>query len=181
MTRRNDFDDLPLSPEVAGRAAQFDYSDQVIRAGGAASDRNWALLLEHTSAEWVGDLDATMATMTRNEPFQAMHATGLDVRGWENVRDFYATRLQTFQGQGFVPHRWVVSDALIVGSGYFAGTPSGVFFGIETRGRTLCLPMTVWIHFEDGLIKGEAAYLDGHELRRQIVHGTTRRPTDPVL
>lgn len=181
MSPRNDFASVTLAPTVAERVARFDYSEQVIRAGGAEAERNWALLLEHTSAEWVGDLDATMATMTRNDPFQVMHATGLDVRGWDAVRDFYATRLQTFQGQGFVPHRWVVSDPLIVGTGYFSGTPSGIFFGIETRGQTLCLPMTVWIHFEDGLIKGEAAYLDGHELRHQIVHGTTRKPTDPVL
>ncbi|MCB1387774.1 MAG: nuclear transport factor 2 family protein [Rhodobacteraceae bacterium] len=181
MTGRNDFAGIALEPALAERVAQFDYSEEVIRAGGANADHNWRLLLTHTSAEWVGDLDGTMATVTRNAPFQVMHATGLDVRGWDEMRDFYATRLQTFQGQGFVPHRWVVSDSLIVGNGYFSGTPSGVFFGIQTAGKTLCLPMTVWIYFEDGLIKGEAAYLDGHELRHQIVNGTTRSPRDPVL
>jgi hypothetical protein len=40
--------------------------------------------------------------------------------------------------------------------------------------------MTVWSHVEDGLIKGEAAYLDGHELRHQIVHGTDILPTDEI-
>lgn len=40
--------------------------------------------------------------------------------------------------------------------------------------------MTVWIYYEDGLIKGEAAYLDGAELRHQIEHGTTRTPDQPV-
>ena len=180
MARRNDFASISLSNEVAERVAQFDYSEEVICAGGSAAEDNWRMLLTHTSAEWVGDLDATMATMTRNEPFQVMHATGLDVRGWDAVRDFYATRLQTFSGQGFVPHRFVVSDAAIVGTGYFSGTPKGVFFGIESHGQTLCLPMTVWIYFEDGLIKGEAAYLDGHELRQQLVHGTTRTPHDPI-
>ena len=48
---------------------------------------------------------------------------------------------------------------------------------VETSGKKICVPMTVWIHFEDGLIKGEAAYLDGHELRHQIVHGTDKRQT----
>jgi predicted ester cyclase len=169
------------STVIAERAARFDYSEHIIFAGGAKAERNWKMLLAHTSAEWSGDLDGTMATMSRNEPFQVMHATGLDVRGFAKVREFYRERLTTFQGQGFFPHRWVVSDEIIVGNGYFSGAPSGVFFGIASQGKALCVPMTVWIYFEDGLIKGEAAYLDGDELRRQIVHGTTRRNTDPVL
>jgi predicted ester cyclase len=172
------------SPEpavIAERVARFDYSEQVLFAGGAKAERNWNMLLAHTSAEWSGDLEGTMATMSRNDPFQIMHATSLDVRGFEQVREFYRERLTTFQGQGFFPHRWVVSDQIIVGTGYFSATPSGVFFGIASHGKTLCVPMTVWIYFEDGLIKGEAAYLDGDELRRQIVHGTTRRRTDPIL
>lgn len=167
--------------EIAQRAAPFDYSEQIFWAGGAVARRNWQMMLAHTSAEWSGDLDATMETMTRNDPYQIMHATGLEVRGFEAVREFYRERLTTFQGQGFFPHRWVVADDVMVGNGYFSGTPSGVFFGVQTSGKTLCLPMTVWIYFEDGLIKGEAAYLDGHELRHQIALGTSRRPTDPVF
>lgn len=53
----------------------FDFTADVIMAGGAAADRNWALLRQHMVAEWSCDLDATMATMTRNDPFQIMHAT----------------------------------------------------------------------------------------------------------
>jgi len=167
--------------QVAERVAQFSYSEQVFWAGGATARHNWRIMQAHTSAEWSGDLDVTMETMSRNDPFQIMHATGLEVRGFEAVREFYRERLLTFQGQGFFPHRWVVADEIVVGNGYFSGTPSGVFFGVQTSGKTLCLPMTVWLYFEDGLIKGEVAYLDGHELRHQIQHGTTRRPTDPVL
>lgn len=167
--------------EVAERAARFNYSDRIVMAGGARAKHNWQTILAHTSAEWSGDLDGTMETMTRNEPFQVMHATGLDVRGFEQVRAFYRERLKTFQGQAFLPHRWVVSDENAVANGYFYGSPSGVFFGVPTTGKTICLPMTVWVYFEGDLIKGESAYLDGHELRRQIEHGTTRRPIDPVV
>lgn len=167
--------------EVMKRAARFKYSDNIHLAGGAKAERNWHLVLAHTSAEWSGDLDTTMETMTRNEPFQVMHATGLDVRGFEQVRAFYRERLETFQGQAFFPHRWLVSEEAAVANGYFHGAPSGVFFGVRASGKTLCLPMTVWIYFEDDLIKGESAYLDGHELRRQIEHGTARRPDDPVV
>jgi predicted ester cyclase len=159
----------------------FDFSAEVIMAGGPIGEQNWRRLEEHTVAEWSGDLDGTMATMTRKEPFQIMHATGLDIRGWDEVRAFYAQRMRTFQGQGFFAHRWVVSDKLIVGNGYFSGIPKGVFFGVPTTGKTLCLPMTVWIYFEDTLVKGEAAYLDGLELQRQIREGTSRDRREAVF
>ena len=152
----------------------FDFSAQVIKAGGALADKNWARLVEHTVAEWSGDLDATMATMSRTDPFQIMYATGLHVVGFEEVREFYRNRMLTFQGQGFFAHRWVISDEVIVGNGYFEGVPNGIFFGTSTTGKKLCLPMSIWIYFEDTMLKGEAAYLDGRELQRQIVEGTNQ-------
>jgi predicted ester cyclase len=151
----------------------FDFTAEVIMAGGERAKQNWAMLERHTVAEWSGDLDATMETMSRNEPFQLMYATGLDVRGFENVREFYRRRMQTFAGQGFFAHRWVVSDQAIVGQGYFSGAPKGTFFGVEATGKTLLIPISVWIYFEDGLVKGESSYLDGFELRRQIHEGST--------
>jgi predicted ester cyclase len=152
----------------------FDFSAEVIMAGGAVAERNWERLKEHTVAEWSGDLDATMETMSRNDPFQIMYATGLHVRGFENVREFYRQRMQTFEGQGFFAHRWMVSDKAICGVGYFDGAPKGVFFGVPAAGKHLCLPMTLWLYFENTLLRGEASYLDGAELQRQLKEGTTR-------
>jgi predicted ester cyclase len=159
----------------------FDFSAQVIMAGGALAERNWQRLVEHTVAEWSGDIDATMATITPDDPFQIMHATGLQVRGWQAVRDFYLGRLETFSGQGFFAQRWVVSDQVIVGNGHFSGAPSGNFFGVTATGKRLLLPMTIWIYFQDTLVKGEAAYLDGGELARQLRTGTDRDPKAPVF
>jgi predicted ester cyclase len=151
--------------------ADFDFSAKIIMAGGAAAQANWERLKQHTVAEWSGDLEATMASMTKNGTFQIMHATGLDIRGWDNVKEFYRRRMQTFAGQGFFAHRWVVSDEVVVGQGYFEGRPNGVFFGTPTSGKHLILPMSIWIYFEDTLVKGEAAYCDGAELARQIREG----------
>jgi len=151
----------------------FDFSAQLIMVGGAAAERNWECMKAHALAEWTCDVDATMATVTRNDPFQIFYATGLNVRGWENVRDFYAQRFRTFQGQGFYAHRWVVTDELIAGQGYFMNSPEGNFFGVETYGKLLFLPMSLWIYFEDGLLKGEAGYFDRAELDRQIREGKT--------
>ena len=158
----------------------FDFSAKVITAGGALAQRNWERLVEHTVAEWSGDIDATMATITRDDPFQIMYATGLHVRGWEAVREFYLGRFKTFSGQGFFAQRWVVSDEVIVGNGYFSGAPKGNFFGVEATGKRLLLPMTIWIYFQDTLVKGESSYLDGAELARQLREGTDRDIRTPV-
>jgi predicted ester cyclase len=158
----------------------FDFSAERIMAGGAKADANWRRLEEHTVAEWSGDLDATMATMTRNDPFQIMYATGLNVRGFDEVRAFYKRRMETFSGQGFFAKRWVISDDVIVGNGYFSGAPTGEFFGAPATGKTLLIPMSLWIYFEDTLLRGEATYLDGHELRRQLREGTSGDISEPV-
>lgn len=161
--------------------SMFDFSADLIMAGGIAAERNWERLKEHTVAEWSGDLDTTMATMSRNEPFQIMYATGLNVRGFEAVRAFYKRRMETFSGQGFFAHRWVVSEKVIVGNGYFNGAPTGEFFGAPATGKKLLLPMSLWVYFEDTLVKGEASYLDGAELQRQIQHGAEGDMKGPVL
>lgn len=65
--------------------------------------------------------------------------------------------LPAFQGQGFYAHRWIVTDEVIVGQGFFENAPKGNLFGIPSYGRPIFLPMSLWIYFEDGLLKGEAA------------------------
>jgi predicted ester cyclase len=157
----------------------FDRSAGVTFVGEQAH-RNWERLLEHTAAEWSGDVDATMATMTRNEPFQIFHPSGLHVVGYDAVRAFYAERLRTYSGQGFFAKQWIVTDTVAVGRGWASCSPFGSYFGFETHGKTLCFPMSIWIYFEDGLVKGESAYADGGEIERQIREGTTRHVDEDV-
>ena len=104
----------------------------------------------------------------------------LEEKGVINA-DEIRRRMETFSGQGFFAHRWVVSDQVIVGNGYFSGAPTGEFFGVPATGRTLLLPMSLWIYFEDTLVKGEASYLDGAELQRQLREGATGDIKDPVF
>jgi predicted ester cyclase len=153
-------------------AADFDYSAQLTIVSETAA-RNWERLREHTVAEWSGDLDATMATMTRNAPFQIFHPSGLSIVGYDEVRAFYAERFQTFSGQGFFAKRWVVTDDVAVGQGWYQGAPSGPFFGFETHGKPLFFAMALWVYFEGGLLKGEALYANGAEMAAQIRDGAT--------
>lgn len=160
----------------------FDLGPAITIAPTETARRNFARMQAHTTAEWTGDLDATMATMTR-DPFQVFHATGLVVSGYDAVRAFYAERFRTFSGQGLFAHRMVVTDDLLVAEGYYQGAPKGVFFGVMTYGKPLLFPLTVWVYFEDTLLKGEAAYCDRAELDRQIREGhagDVRRPLVPL-
>ena len=163
-----------------GDETDFDFSAKMVFAGSGEAERNWDCMKAHAVAEWSGDVDATMETITRNEPFQTFHPTGLDVRGWENVREFYAERFKTFSGQGFYAHRWIVTDEVITGQGYFMNTPKGNLFGIPSYGKPVFLPMALWIYFESGLLKGEAAYFDRMELERQIREGATGDVRTPI-
>lgn len=160
--------------------SEFDFSAQMFFAGGPQAQRNWDCMKDHAVAEWSGDVEATMATITRNDPFQVFYPTGLDVRGWENVRTFYAERFETFSGQGFYAHRWIVTDEVIAGQGYFKNNPKGNFFGLPSYGKPIFLPMALWIYFENGLLKGEAAYFDRKELERQIEEGATGDVRTPI-
>lgn len=155
--------------------ADFDFSAEMMFDGSAAARRNWDCMKAHMVAEWSGDLDATMATITRNEPFQIFHGTGLKVVGWDNVREFYRQRLQAFSGQGFFARRIQIGATCLAAQGWHHVTtrPGQPFFGAMSQGKPVFLPMALWVYFEDGLLKGEAAYFDGAELQRQLREGAT--------
>jgi predicted ester cyclase len=142
---------------------------------------NYQKFCDHAVAEWSGDLEATMATVSPDNPFQIFQATQVEVWGYDEVRKFYADRLVTFQGQGFHAKRWIFTDDVAVGRGWFKGNPKGMFFGTMSFGKPLFFPMTLWIYFDkDSLIQGETAYSDSAELHRQIQEGHTGDVTLPV-
>jgi hypothetical protein len=155
---------------------KWDYSAEVTLAGGEQARRNWDGLLAHTDAEWSSDLERTMATMAP-EPFQTFHFTGVTISGYDAVREFYANRFRTWSpGQGFFPKRWVVTDEYAVGQGWMKGSPTGVFFGQQATGKSFVVPITIWISFENGLVKGETSYADSRELERQLREGAPETP-----
>ena len=163
-------------------AADFDFSAAISFDGSAAARANWDCLKAHMIAEWSGDLDGTMATITRDNPFQIFHGTGTEIWGWDNVREFYRARFKVFSGQGFYAQRIVCTDTVIVAQGWCSITPrSGNLFGAEAAGKPIFQPLALWVYFENGLIKGEAAYFDGAEMQRQLREGATGDVRTPVF
>lgn len=159
---------------------QFDLGPDITIAGTDIAQRNFERMREHTDAEWTCDLDKTMASMSA-DPFQQIPATGLALYGYDAVRAFYKERFQTFSGQGLYAHRMVVTDKVLVAEGYYKGAPKGMFFGVVTHGRPLFLRLTVWVYFENTLVKGEVAYFDGLELQRQIREGQDGDVRTPLV
>ena len=150
----------------------FNFSANVTVFDSDKARANYKRFCEHAIAEWSGDLAGTMATVSRDNPFQTFKATNAEIHGYDAVEKFYEERLRTFSGQGFNAKEWIVTDGVAVGRGWFKGNPNGRFFGTMTYGRPLFFPMTLWIYFdENSLIRGETAYSDGAELQRQIHEG----------
>jgi predicted ester cyclase len=150
----------------------FNFSAELVIFDSDKARANYKTFCDHAVAEWSGDLEATMATVSKDNPFQIFHATGVQVWGYEETRVFYEERLRTFSGQGFHAKQWIVTDDVAVGRGWFKGSPNGMFFGTMSHGKPLLFPMTLWIYFDkDSKIKGEAAFSDGTELLRQIREG----------
>ncbi|HZT51233.1 MAG TPA: hypothetical protein VFA22_04830 [Stellaceae bacterium] len=162
-------------------AADFDFSAAMSFDGSAAARANWDCLKAHMVAEWSGDLERTMATITRDNPFQIFHGTGTEIWGWDAVRAFYRERFTVFSGQGFYAKRIVCAADVIVAQGWCSITPrEGRLFGADAAGKSIFQPLALWVYFERGLIKGEAAYFDGAEMRRQLRDGATGDVRTPL-
>jgi len=158
--------------EKMATPGDFNFTAQLTIMPTAKAQANYQRFREHAVAEWSGDLEATMATVSKEKPFQIFHATGSEVWGYDEVRKFYEERLRTFSGQGFYAQQWLVTDDVAVGRGWFKGNPNGMFFGTMSHGKPLFFPMTLWLYFDEAsLIRGEAAFSDGAELLRQIAEG----------
>ena len=150
----------------------FNFTAQLSVFDSDKARANYQRFCDHAVAEWSGDLDATMKTVSPDNPFQIFQATGVEIWGYEEVRQFYAERLVTFTGQGFHAKHWIFTDDVAVGRGWFKGSPKGMFFGTLAHGKPLFFAMTLWIYFDrNSLILGETAYSDSAELQRQIREG----------
>lgn len=110
-----------------------------------------AMLEAHFLAEWNDDIDATMASMVPDVPFQRVPALGVSIEGAAAVRDFYLKRFESWPGPALTAFRraTIGRDVIIV---------EGV---LETAGgavASLSGPAVIVVDFRDGLILGETVY-----------------------
>ncbi len=126
---------------------------------------NKAMMERHFLTEWNGDIEATMQTIHPDEPWQRIPALGVDIRGYEAVRDYYLARFATWPGPAMkFFDRATVADTCIYVEGKLAIEPKGQIGGVRTEARILTAPCVIVVDFRDGLILGETVYVDGKAL-----------------
>jgi hypothetical protein len=111
-----------------------------------AARRNYDGLVQHMTAEEVGDIDRTMATMAP-EPFWVNHGTEVYLHGHQAVRTRYVNRFRDEPGMRVDIDHTVVLDSAAVMKG----------FSKPGRDRRR-VPLVIWLEFADGHVLGEASY-----------------------
>lgn len=128
---------------------------------GAAARANKDVFERHLNAEWVSDIEGTMATIHPDAPFQRIPALGVDVRGFDGVRRFYEDRFASWPGPALKHFdRVAVTDTCIYVEGQMEIETSGQFRGLDASGRRISAPVVIVLEFRDGLLAGETVYMD---------------------
>lgn len=123
--------------------------------------RNKAVLEAHFKAEWGTDIEATMRTMHPDRPWQRILGLGIDVQGFDEVRDYYLRRFETWPDP-VMEHfdRVTVTDTVAYVEGTLKLTLQGDFQGLQAEGGTIESLTVIVIDFRDGLLLGETVHLD---------------------
>jgi ketosteroid isomerase-like protein len=130
-------------------------------APGAAARANKDVFERHLNAEWVSDIEGTMATIHPDAPFQRIPALGVDVRGFDRVRRFYEGRFASWPGPALKHFdRVAVTDTCIYVEGRMEIETSGQFQGLNASGRHISAAVVIVLEFRDGLLAGETVYMD---------------------
>jgi hypothetical protein len=127
---------------------------------------NKAMMERHFLVEWNSDIEATMATIHPDAPWQRIPAFGVDVNGHEAVRSYYLSRFDNWPGPAMKYFdRVIVTDDCIHVEGTLAVEPRGSFGQAKTTANLLSAPAVIVVDFRDELILGETVYVDGQTLK----------------
>lgn len=128
---------------------------------------NAAMLQRHVSAETAFEMEATLATLTEDCLFEDM-PTGEMHQGREAVRRYYSEWWTAFGNVPTKSRLYVAAGDFLIVETRFLGKHSGIYRGIAPTGRTIDLPVAIFVSFRDGLMAGERFYYDRATLLAQI-------------
>jgi hypothetical protein len=142
-------------------------------ADSAAARANKAIMERHFMVEWNSDIEATMATIHPDNPWQRIPALGVDINGFAAVRDYYLSRFGSWPGPAMdFFNRATVTDTCIYVEGQLQIKPKGSFGGSDMTGKTISAPTVIVVDCRDGLILGETIYVDGATILGRPPAGT---------
>jgi len=128
---------------------------------------NAAVLQRHVSAETVFDMEGTLATLTEDCVFEDV-PTGEIYRGREGVRSYYREWWEAFGNVPSSSRLYVPAGDRLIVETRFVGTHRGSYRNTAPTGRSIDLPVAIFISFRDGLMAGERFYYDRATLFAQI-------------
>lgn len=138
-------------------------------ADSDAARANKAIMERHFMVEWNSDIDATMATIHSDGPWQRIPALGIEATGVEAVREYYLRRFSSWPGPAMdYFDRAAITDDCIYVEGKLELKPKGEFGGIEAAGAKISVPAVIVVDCRDGLILGETIYVDGTSIMGQV-------------
>ncbi len=128
---------------------------------------NAAILFKHVSAETAFDMEATLATLTEDCLFEDI-PSGKKYIGREAVRTYYREWWDAFGNVPVKSRRYIPSGDCLIVEARFVGEHRGAYRGIAATGRSIDLPLAIFVTFRDGLMQGERFYYDHATLLSQI-------------
>lgn len=160
-----------MSSEVTWNGKPFRVEDyttgRVFVADTDLSRANKAVFEKHLVSEWKSDIENTMVTIHRDNPYQKIPALGVDVHGHDGVREFYLGRFASWPGPAMKSFdRVTITDHNIYVEGKFDVETSGDDLkGLKVAGRTVTTPCMIVLECRDRLLVGEIVYMDSGDFK----------------
>ena len=131
------------------------------------------LLKRHLAAENAQDRAATLATLSANCVFEDL-ASGTRWLGHDGAAEHYQMWWNAFDNHVTTEDRhFPTPDSAIVETRW-AGSHIGPFWGIAPTGRSIDVPVVIFVTIRDGLMSGERFSWDRATLLSQL--GVTELP-----
>lgn len=131
------------------------------------SSENAEIVKRHVIAETNHQMAETLATLTEDCRFDD-RAFNRVWRGRPGAGAYYRMWWDAFAIKPETEARHAAAEDLLVVETRFTGTHQGAFLGVGPTGRTVSVPMCIFVTFRDGLLSGERFYWSLANLMEQI-------------
>lgn len=136
-----------------------------------------AIARRHLEMENAYRLQDTLDTLTPDCVFEDM-ALGERPQGHAGAAAYYQRWWKGFPDLTWVPQRRAFTEDGVVSELIVKGTHKGEYLDIEPTGRTIELPVAIFVSFADGRMASERLYYDLATLLRQL--GVESLPARPA-
>jgi steroid delta-isomerase-like uncharacterized protein len=127
-----------------------------------------AVVLEHTMAEMVWDIDGVLATFPRGGVYRVLPFEESPLLGEKAIKGYFDEIRQAFPDLEHEIHvTYHTSDALVMEAS-IKGTQAAEWRGIPSKGKSIDAPVAVFFHFDGDVLIDETIYFDLETLRRQL-------------